>query len=53
MSETGNFYSIENVGDKPARIFFCQGNEVAEGSLDMAAAGPSAVMGNQGGRASE
>jgi len=50
----GNFYSIENDYDKPARIFFCQGNEVAEGSTDMPAAAPfNAGIGNQGERASE
>jgi centromere protein C len=34
LTSAGNFYSIENDYDKPARIFFAQGCEVEEEILD-------------------
>jgi centromere protein C len=35
MQILGNFYSIENDYDKPARIFFSQGCEVMESAENM------------------
>jgi hypothetical protein len=34
LTLAGNFYSIENVYDKPARIFFAQGCEIQEEITD-------------------
>lgn len=32
LFSAGNFYSISNPGNNPARIFFAQGNEVVAGT---------------------